>query len=127
MADPGCYMKMYVYNIRFGLQMEIEQRCVVSYLHHKEMKLPTIVAELAAVCHKDVFDENRTKYWLYEIKLHRADLSDTPNSGLPLLKISMLEFCKSWKLNHGLRFERSLSSSRFLRRRCISIYPLSST
>jgi hypothetical protein len=44
-----------------------------------------------------------------------------------LLKILMLEFCKSWKLSHGLRFERSLSSSRFLRRRCISIEPLLST
>jgi hypothetical protein len=44
-----------------------------------------------------------------------------------LLKISMLEFRKSWKLSHGLQFERSLSSSRFLRRQGISISPLLST
>jgi hypothetical protein len=49
------------------------------------MKLPPIVAERAAVYHKDAFDENRVKYWLHEIKLHRSDLSDRPNSGqLPL-------------------------------------------
>jgi hypothetical protein len=59
-------MKMYVYNIRFELQMEIEQRHVVSHLHRKGITLPTIVAELAAVGRPDAFDENRMKYWLYE-------------------------------------------------------------
>jgi hypothetical protein len=44
------------------------------------MKLPAIVAELAAVYHEDAFDENRGKYWWYEIKLHRSDLSDRPSS-----------------------------------------------
>jgi hypothetical protein len=44
-----------------------------------------------------------------------------------LLKISMFEFYKSWKLSHGLRFEPSLSFSRFMPRRCISIEPLLST
>jgi hypothetical protein len=61
-ADPGCDAKMYVYNICLELQMEIEQRDVVSYLHRKGMKLPAIVAELAAVYHEDAFDENRVKY-----------------------------------------------------------------
>jgi hypothetical protein len=67
---------MYGYNIRLELHMEIEQRYVVSYLHRKWMKLPAIVAEPAAVYHEDAFDENRVKYWLHEIKLHRSDLSD---------------------------------------------------
>jgi hypothetical protein len=53
---------MYVYNIRLELQMEIEQRAVVKYLNCKGMKLPAIVAELAAVYHEDAFDENRVKY-----------------------------------------------------------------
>jgi hypothetical protein len=66
--------------------MKIEQRYMVSYLHHKRMKLPAIVAELAAVCHGDAFDENRVKYWLHEIKLHCSDLSDRSGSGRPLLK-----------------------------------------
>jgi hypothetical protein len=48
-GDPGCYMTMYVHNIRLELQMEIEQRDAVSYLDRKGMKLPAIVAELAAV------------------------------------------------------------------------------
>jgi hypothetical protein len=56
--------------------MEIEQRHVVSCLHRKGMKLPAIVAELAAVCHRNAFDENRVKYGLHEIKLQRSDLSD---------------------------------------------------
>jgi hypothetical protein len=38
MMDPGCHVKIYVYNIRLELQMEIEQRDVVNYLHRKEMK-----------------------------------------------------------------------------------------
>jgi hypothetical protein len=103
-ADQRCYVKMHVYNIRFELQMEIKQRYVVNSVHRKGMKLPAIVAELAAVCHKDAFDENRVKYWLHEIKLHHSDLSDRPSSGRPLLRFSMLEFCKSWKLSHDLRF-----------------------
>jgi hypothetical protein len=53
---------MYVYNIHFELQMKIEQRDVVDYLHRKGMKLPAIPAELAAVYHEDAFDENRVKY-----------------------------------------------------------------
>jgi hypothetical protein len=36
--------------------MEIEQRYVVSHLHPKGMKLPAIVAELAAVYHEDAFE-----------------------------------------------------------------------
>jgi hypothetical protein len=49
------------------------------------MKLPAIVAELAAVYHEDAFDQNRVTYWLHEIKSHRSDLSDRPSSGpLPL-------------------------------------------
>jgi hypothetical protein len=112
---------MYIYNIRLELQMEIEQRHVVSYLNRKGMELSMIVAELAAVYHEDAFDEKRVKYWLHEMKFHRSDLNDRPSSGRPFLKILMLEFCKSWKVNHGLWIERPLSSSRFLRRRCISV------
>jgi hypothetical protein len=67
-ADPGCEGKMYVYNIRLELQMEIEQRYVMSDFHRKGMKLPVIIVELASVYHKDVFDENRVKYWLHESK-----------------------------------------------------------
>jgi hypothetical protein len=43
-ADPGCDMKMYVFDIFFELQMEIRQRHVVNSLHRKGMKLPSIVA-----------------------------------------------------------------------------------
>jgi hypothetical protein len=69
---------MSVDNIHLELQMEIEQRDVGSYLHRIRMKLPVIVTEPAAVYHEDAFDENRAKYWLHEIKLHRSDLSDRP-------------------------------------------------
>jgi hypothetical protein len=65
---------------------KIEQMYVMSYFHRKEMKLPAIVAELAAVCHEDAFDENRVKHWLREIKLRRSDLSDRPSSGRPPLE-----------------------------------------
>jgi ribosomal protein S19 len=79
-------MKMYVSNIHLELQMEIEQKYVVRRLHRKGMKLPAIVAELAAVYHGDAFEENRVKYWLREIKLHRSDQSGRPSSGRPPLE-----------------------------------------
>jgi hypothetical protein len=85
-AEPGCDVKVYVYNIRLELQMEMKQRYVVSYLHPKEMKLPATIAELVVVYHEDAFDENRVQYWLHEIKLHRSDLSDRPSSDRPLLE-----------------------------------------
>jgi hypothetical protein len=53
---------MYVCDIRLGLQMEIEQRYVVSSPYRKGMKLPAIVAGRAAVYHEDSFNENRVKY-----------------------------------------------------------------
>jgi transposase len=76
-------MKVYVYNICFELQVEIEQRYVVSSLHRKGMKLPAIADEPALVYYEDAFDENRVKYWLHEVKLHRSDRSDQPSSGRP--------------------------------------------
>jgi hypothetical protein len=66
--------------------VEIGQKHAVSYLHRKAMELPAIVAEPAAVYHEDAFDENRVKYWLHEIKLHRSHLSDRPSSGRPPLE-----------------------------------------
>jgi hypothetical protein len=77
---------MYVYNVRLEFQMEIEQTSVMSYPHRKGMKLPMIVAELAAVYHEDALDESRMKSWLHEMKLHRSDLSDQPSSGRPPLE-----------------------------------------
>jgi hypothetical protein len=65
---------MYVYNTRSELQMEIQQRYMVSFLHRKGMKLPAIVTERAAVYPEGAFDENRVKDWLREIKSHRSDL-----------------------------------------------------
>jgi hypothetical protein len=78
---------MYFYSIRVELQMENEQKDVVSCLHPKGRKLRAIVAEPAAVDHEDTFDENRVKYCLHEIKLHRSDLSDRPSSGRRLLEV----------------------------------------
>jgi hypothetical protein len=40
---------MYVYTFGLKLLLEIEQRYIVDYLHRKGMKLPAVVAELAAV------------------------------------------------------------------------------
>jgi hypothetical protein len=54
---------------------------MVRYLRRKGMKLPAIVADLAAVYHEDTFEENRMKYLLYEIRIHHSDLSDRPSSG----------------------------------------------
>jgi hypothetical protein len=89
MDSLSCFLhnvKTYVCNIRLELQMEIEQRNVVSYLHRKRMKRCAVVVELAAVDHEDAIDENRVKYWRREIGLNCSDLSNRPNSGRPLLE-----------------------------------------
>jgi hypothetical protein len=92
---------MYVYNIHFEFQTEIEQRYGVSYLHRKGTKLPAIIAELAAAYHEDAFDENRMKYRLHEIKLHRSDLSDRPSSGRPPLEDIDARILQVLELNHA--------------------------
>jgi hypothetical protein len=97
---------MYVYNIRLEFQKEIEQTYMVSCLHRKGMKLPAIVAELAAVYHEDAFNENRVKYWLHEIKLHCSNLSDRPSSGLPTLEGIDARILQVLVVVNGLRFER---------------------
>jgi hypothetical protein len=61
-TDLGCSVKMYVSNIRLELMMEIDQGYVVSCLHRKGMKLPAIIAELAAGYRADAFEANRVKY-----------------------------------------------------------------
>jgi hypothetical protein len=48
---------MYVYNIRFELEIEIEQTYVVGYPCRTGMKLPAIIAELAAVYQGDTFNK----------------------------------------------------------------------
>jgi DNA-binding NarL/FixJ family response regulator len=64
---------------------------VVSYLHRKGIKFPAIITELAAVYHEDAFDENRVKYWLHEIELHRSDLSDRPLEDIDARILQVLE------------------------------------
>jgi hypothetical protein len=53
----------YPFRITAGNRAEI----CGSYLHREGMKLPAVVAELATVYYEDVFNEDRVKYWLYEI------------------------------------------------------------
>jgi hypothetical protein len=88
---------MLVDNIRLELQMEIKQRYVVSYIHRNGMKLPAIIAEIAVVYHGNAFDENKVKYWLHEIKLHRSDLSDQPSSGR--LHLEDIDFSEQFEKN----------------------------
>jgi hypothetical protein len=64
--------------------MEIEQRYTVSSLHSKSITVPEVITQLASVDHQKLFDENRVKYWLHKLKLHRSDLSDGPRSGRSL-------------------------------------------
>jgi hypothetical protein len=94
MVNPGCLLKIYVSNVRFQFQMEIGEKYVVTYLHGQGVKLPEIVAALARVFHEEPSDENMAKYWLHELKLHRSDLRDRPNSDRPSLKTPVSEFCK---------------------------------
>jgi Trk K+ transport system NAD-binding subunit len=118
---------MYVCNVRWKLQIEIEQRYVVSCLGCKERKLPAIVSEPAAVYHEDAFDANRMKYWRHEINSDCSDLTDRPSSGRSRLKdidariLQVLE-AESWS-----SVEQSLSDLRFLLRQRISIQPLLTT
>jgi hypothetical protein len=118
---PGCDMKMYVYDIRLELHMKIEERYVVSYLHHKGIKLSGIVSELAAVYHENIFDENRVKYQLHVINLHGSDLSARPSSGRPSLEDIDARILKVLEAEPGSSIQTSAEFSRILHRMCISI------
>jgi hypothetical protein len=59
------------------------------------MKLPEIVVELAAVYHKEAFNENRVKYWEHQLQIDHSNLRDRLSSGKPPLKIPMPDFCHS--------------------------------
>jgi hypothetical protein len=55
--------------------MEVEQRCIIKFLHLKGLKLGDIVVELSTLYGEDAYTRLSKKYWLHQLKLGRTDLT----------------------------------------------------
>jgi hypothetical protein len=55
--------------------MEVEQRCIIKFLHLKGPKLGDIVVELSTLYGDDAYTRSSIKYWLHQLKLGRTDLT----------------------------------------------------
>jgi hypothetical protein len=55
--------------------MEVEQRCIIKFLHLKSLKLGYIVVELSTRYAEDAYTRSSIKYWLHQLKLERTDLT----------------------------------------------------
>jgi hypothetical protein len=60
--------------------MEVEQRCIIKFLHLKGLKLGDIFVELSSLYGDDAYTRPSIKYWLHQLKLGRTDLT-TPHVG----------------------------------------------
>jgi hypothetical protein len=65
--------------------MEVEQRCIIKFLHLKGLKLGDIVVELSTLYGEDAYTRMSIKYWPHQLKLGRTDLTTQYVGGRPYL------------------------------------------
>jgi hypothetical protein len=65
--------------------MEVEQPCIIKFLHLKGLKLEDIAVELFTLYGEDAYTWPNIKYWLYQLKLGRTDLTIQCVGGRPYL------------------------------------------
>jgi hypothetical protein len=65
--------------------MEVEQRCIIKFLHLKGRKLGDIVVERSNLYGEDAYTRPSIKYWLHQLKLGRTDLTTQHVGGRPYL------------------------------------------
>jgi hypothetical protein len=65
--------------------MEVEQRCIIKFLHLKGLKLGDIVVELSTLYGEDAYTRPSLKDWLHQLKLGRTDLTTQHVGGRPSL------------------------------------------
>jgi hypothetical protein len=64
---------------------EVEQRCIIKFLHLKGLKLGDTVVELATLYGEDAYTRPSINYWLHQLKLGRTDLTTQHVGGRPYL------------------------------------------
>jgi hypothetical protein len=72
--------------------MDVEQRCIIEFLHLKGLELGDIVVELSILYVEDGYTRPSIKYWLHQLKLGKADLTTQHVGGKPLSTIPTLKF-----------------------------------
>jgi hypothetical protein len=65
--------------------MEVEQRCIIKFLHLKGLILGYIVVELSILYGEDAYTQPSIKYRLHQLKLGRTDLTTQHVGGRPYL------------------------------------------
>jgi hypothetical protein len=65
--------------------MEVEQRCIIKFLHLKGLKLGDILVELSTLYGEDAYTRPSIKYWLHQLKLGRTNLTTQHVGGRPYL------------------------------------------
>jgi hypothetical protein len=66
--------------------MEVEQRCIIKFLHLKGLKLGDIVVKLSTLDGEDAYTRPSITYWLHQLKLGKADLTTQHVGGIPYLR-----------------------------------------
>jgi hypothetical protein len=72
--------------------MEVEERCIIKFLHLKGLKLGDIVVELSTLYGEDVYTRPSIKYWLQQLKLGRTNLTRQHVGGQRISTIPTLKF-----------------------------------
>jgi hypothetical protein len=65
--------------------MEVEQRCIIKFLHLKGLELGEIVVKLSTLYGEDAYTRPNIKYWLHLLKLGKTDLTTQHVGGRPYL------------------------------------------
>jgi hypothetical protein len=65
--------------------MEVEQRCIIKFLHLKGLTLGDVVVELSTLYGENASPWPSIKYWLHQLKLGRTDLKTQHVGGRPYL------------------------------------------
>jgi hypothetical protein len=61
--------------LKSAIPMELEQRHIIKFLHHKGLKLDNVVTELPDMYGQDACAKLSIKYWFHQLRLGRKDLT----------------------------------------------------
>jgi hypothetical protein len=78
---------------------EVEQRCIIKFLHLKDLKLGDIVVELSTLYGEDAYTRPSIKYWRHQLKLGRTDLTTQHVGGRPYLDDTDAEILSALRIS----------------------------
>jgi hypothetical protein len=99
--------------------MEVEQRCIIKFLHLKGLKLGDIVVELFTLDGEDACTRSGIKYCLHQLKLGEQTSRHNVLAGDRISTIPTLKFDRYFGYLRFLQCEQLLTPWAFLHLRCI--------